>query len=187
MSHPAKFFAALLCLVAVSGGARAEEPAAAAPAGAQSTAAASGAGLKLFALRAGVTSLSQGSIEFGEGSSYSITGKVGWTPIYTLSDAFEARGELGASFPKTPADEFFIVANAEASASYRLSSWMRVEAGGGIQFWSDNEAMHPVATAGFVFPMSDKLMGVVDRVFVDYSMVFTGVFETHQFQLGVAI
>jgi len=146
-----------------------------------------GSSLHLISASASLVSYSQASLPFAKNSSYSLTGRVAWTPWYAMSSSFALGADIGAGFPKATDGGVFAAFNAEAMGAYAFSDSVAFMFGGGGELWTDSSQLIPVATAGFVFPQKNKVFAVIDRFMVDYSIVFTGKFVTHQIELGLGI
>jgi hypothetical protein len=64
-----------------------------------------------------------------------------------------------------------------------LSERWSLEVGGGVAFWINNGNLFPLGTAGLVDHLEHPLLGFIDRIFLDYTMVLTAS-ATHEAQLG---
>lgn len=114
------------------------------------------------------------------GNSISPIAQFSWTPrLETTPVSF--RGELGITLYKDPAGIEHPVINLEAFAG-AAHSFLMLEAGGGIQWWTGSFGFCPDIGGNLVFLIPSYL----DRIYIGYALVISSV-TIHQFKVGVAL
>lgn len=168
--------AAVACLIAIHGTANAASPKAE---GAPTASAKAESSTELMNFQA------SGLAGMQSTGGNTFTGQVAWTPRMALGEKLGVRGVLGGSLFKGGLENRFMVADAQALASYNLSS-LQLEAGGGMQMWLGQDVLAPIASANVAKKLNNRMFGLIDRFVLGYSYAL-GAAQTHQAKLGIGI
>lgn len=121
------------------------------------------------------------------------TFELGWTPEYKFRNKWGARGLFGAHFFKTTnvvsandEGENFLVIDLAALVTYEMGR-VYAEAGLGMQKWNDTIGdSYGVFHLGLGYRFKNYQLGVVDRIFLNYSKVSTETDNT-DLRMGLGI
>lgn len=118
-----------------------------------------------------------------KGSSYSPA--LYYAPSYRISDKLLTTWSTGAALIKGIADTKFVAAESRLRVAYLFTDLLGVEAGGGIQFWTDDLVIHPVAGAGVRFDLGELRLGPIEAATITGSKVFVP--NNATWQIGGAV
>jgi hypothetical protein len=136
--------------------------------------------LKLLAIRAASMNL------FQTGGSF-YTFYAAWTPELQINEKLTARLALGGGYTRSRAGLGSALFEGAALGGYAITDTIAAELGPSAQYYLNNGGLQWAGTLNGLYRFPNKLLWVVDHIFLGYSAVFIPTNLTHIARAGVGL